>query len=146
MNQTVTGSGYEPEIVVIFCRQSVAADLDPMTAPLAAKELKLKFASMTCSSKLELPHLLRVLEGGADGILLVACPVDGCARMSGSTASGRRIERGRALLAEAGLPADRIALERGRGLSAEDLAERARKFATILRPLGPNPMKGVPEK
>jgi len=119
MNQIATGSGYEPEIVVIFCRQSVAEDLDPMTAPLVAKDLKLKFASMTCSSKLELPHLLRVLEGGVDGILLVACPVDGCARMSGSTMSGRRIERGKALLSAAGLAPERLALERGRGLTVE---------------------------
>jgi coenzyme F420-reducing hydrogenase delta subunit len=145
MNQS-PGSGFEPEIVIIFCRQSVAADLDPMTAPLAAKDLRLKFASMTCSSKLELPHLFRVMEGGMDGIMLVACPVDGCARMQGSTLSGRRIERGKKLLAEAGLAPERIVLERGSGLSAEQLADRARQFAEILRPLGPSPMKGVSQK
>ena len=145
MNQ-VPGSGYEPEIVIVYCRQSVAADLDPMTAPHSAPDLRLKFASMTCSSKLELPHLFRVLEAGADGVMLVACPVDGCARMQGSTLSGRRIERGRKLLAASGLAPERLALERGRGLTAAELADRARRFAETLRPLGPNPMKGVPKK
>ena len=139
-------AGFQPEIVVIFCRQSVAADLDPMTAPLSAPDLRLKFASMTCSSKLELPHLFRVMESGVDGVMLVACPVDGCARMVGSTMAGRRIERGRKLLAEAGLPPERIAFERGRGLTAKDLADRARRFADTLRPLGPSSMKGVSEK
>lgn len=144
MNQIATG--FQPEIVVLFCRQSVAEDLDPMTAPLSAPDLRLKFASMTCSSKLELPHLFRVLESGLDGIMLVACPVDGCVRMQGSTLSGRRIERGKQLLAAAGLAPERITLERGRGLTVEELADRARRFVEILRPLGPNPMKGVPEK
>lgn len=144
MNQQA--NGFQPEIVVVFCRRSAAEKFDPMSAPASAPELRLKYASMTCSSKLELPHLFRVLEGGADGILLLACPVDGCARMTGSRSSGLRVERARKLLEEAGVGAGRIALERGLGLAGEEINRRVRAFAEVLRPLGPNPMKGVAGK
>jgi len=144
MNQAA--SGFVPEIVVLFCRQSVAGEIDPITAPKAASDLKLRFASLTCSSKLELPHLFRVLEGGADGVMLVACPVDGCARMTGSAMSGRRVERGKKLLESAGVGSGRLLLERGTGLTLEELVRRARAFAETLRPLGPSPMKGVLKK
>lgn len=140
MNQN---GGFQPEIVVAFCRRAVAEEIDPITAPKAAPELRLRFATLTCSSKLELPHLFRMLEGGADGLLLVTCPVDGCARQVGATMSGKRVERGQKLLDEAGVGGGRLALERGRNLTLDELVRRARVFAETLRPLGPSPMKGV---
>jgi coenzyme F420-reducing hydrogenase delta subunit len=143
MNPAVVALGFRPEIVVLGCRQSVDEGLDPLTAPLSAPELKLRLEILPCSSKFELSHLFRTLAEGADGVLVLACPESDCRRLVGSTLANKRIERGRALLASAGLPPERLKLEHGPSLGLEAVIALARALAEEVRPHGPNPIKGV---
>ena len=143
MNPAVVALGFRPEIVVLGCRRSVDEGLDPLTAPRSAAGLKLRLEILPCSSKFELSHLFKTLTEGADGVLVLACPESACLRLVGSTLANKRIERGRALLASAGLPPERLKLERGPSLGLAAIIALARALAEEVRPQGPNPIKGV---
>lgn len=133
---------FKPEIVVLYCQQSLDPATDVTAARGLARECVPRFVAMPCSSKAEVSHLMRVLEDGADGVLVAACPDRACRFMVGNMRAEKRIGRVRELLDAAGLGAERAALVRGSGLSAARFAELADERALAVRPLGTNPIKG----
>ena len=137
---------FTPEIVVLHCKQSVA---EPKRLPAAARESGrggLQFRLVPCGGKIQLPHLLRLLEAGDDGVIVFACPGEECRTLEGSGRLQRRVEYARELLSQAGVGAGRIALVRGRELSAQEALKRVDEFASAILELGPNPLKGAVAK
>lgn len=132
---------FDPEIVVLYCQHSVAENANVTRDSQRASGFNVRPTMIPCSSKVEIPHLLRVLEEGADGLELVACPEEKCQFLVGSLMAEKRIERARRLLEEVGMGAERLGLSRAGGLSAEGLVGLAGARAEALKPLGPNPMK-----
>ena len=132
-----------PDIAVLYCRRCTAPNADPEQVSPKASGLKVRFVILPCSSKVERSHIFRILEKGADGVQVVGCPEDSCRFLTGSRMAQKRIHRARSLLAEIGLGAERVGMERGAGLEAGDLLELAAMRAEAVRSLGSNPMKGV---
>ena len=142
----MSASGFTPEIVVLHCKQSVS---EPNNLPSAARgygRSGLQFRLVPCSSKVQLPHLLRLLEAGADGVIVLACPEEECRFLEGSSRVQRRIEYARELVEQVGVGAERLALVRGKAMSAGEVLERVDEFAQAVAELGPNPVKGVGAK
>lgn len=137
---------FTPEIVVLHCKQSVA---DPKRLPCVAQgsgRSGLQFRLIPCSGKIQLPHLLRMLEAGDDGVIVFACPERDCRTLEGSSRVHRRIEYARELLSQAGVGAGRLALVRGKEMGAEETLKLVDEFAGAIMKLGPNPVKGVGAK
>jgi coenzyme F420-reducing hydrogenase delta subunit len=130
-----------PEIVVLYCQHSVAPDADVAVAAQQARGFLLRPKMMPCSSKVEVPHLLRILEQGADGVELVACPEDKCRFLVGSLMAGKRVRRAKELLEEIRFGSERLGISHTQPLSAEGLLGLAKARAEVVKPLGPNPMK-----
>ena len=64
-----------------------------------------------CTGSVGTIDLLRALERGADGVLLVACPEGNCHHLNGNLRAARRVAQARELLRQAGLAPERLALE-----------------------------------
>ena len=133
---------FMPEIVLLYCRQSLADGVKPFEGPRSGQGFVAKLAPLPCSSKVEVGHMLKIIESGADGLLLVACPEGACQFLVGSTRAEKRVEHARGLFEQTGMAASRLALERGSKLSLDDILALGKEFAESLRSLGPNPAKG----
>jgi len=96
---------------------------------------------MPCSSKIEPQHLLKLIEQGVDGVVVVACPEEQCQFMIGSNRAERRVKYAGTLLDEVGMSPDRLALVRRQGLSADDIMAIAGETASSISPLGQNSIK-----
>jgi coenzyme F420-reducing hydrogenase delta subunit len=134
---------FTPEIVILHCKQSVA---ESKRLPSVARESGrsgLQFRLIPCGGKIQLPHLLRMLEAGDDGVVVFACPEKDCRTLEGSSRVQRRIEYARELLDQAGVGAGRLALVRGKEMGAEEALKQVDEFAGAVLKLGPNPVKGV---
>lgn len=136
------GDNVKPQIVVLFCRQSVDPAADLARAVSLARDCELRLVAMPCSSKVEVPHVMRVLEEGADGVLVVACPDGTCQFMVGNARAAKRIDYAGKLLDSVGMGAGRVSLALGKGLSAQGLADLGNAAARAVVSLGANPMKG----
>ncbi|MHC4176526.1 MAG: hydrogenase iron-sulfur subunit [Planctomycetota bacterium] len=132
---------FDPEIVVLYCQHCVAGDASVTVASQQTRGLSVRPKMMPCSSKVEIPHLLKILEQGADGVELVACPQDRCRFLVGSLKAEKRVDRASGLLDEIRMGGQRLGLSRRTKLAAEDLIALARARAEAVKPLGPNPMK-----
>jgi heterodisulfide reductase subunit D len=143
MSQLGTSEKFEPNIVVLYCQHCVRADADMDEAAETVDGFKPRFVMKPCSSKVEASHVLKLLAKGADGVAVVGCPEDKCRFLIGSAMAEKRIEYARGLLDKVGMGADRLGIDRVHGLSSAELIELVEQRVEAVRPLGPNPMKGV---
>ncbi len=139
----MSGKEFEPEVVVLYCQYSVARDADIPAAEKQATGFKVRYILLPCSSKVEVPHLLKILEKGADGIEVVGCPDKVCRFLVGNVRAEKRVDYARGLLDQIGMGADRLAMSRAEAMSGGDILKLAESRADAVRELGPNAMKGA---
>ena len=66
------------------------------------KDMKISSISLPCSGKVNLLYLLKAIETGSDGVLLVSCKLGDCKYLQGNFRAQKRIEYVDNLLAEIG--------------------------------------------
>lgn len=98
---------FEPEITTFTCLYCGYTAIDAAGWLRASYPASFKVVRLPCTGRLDVLHLLSALEQGADGVLVVACPLGNCHHVAGN-------ERARARLARAGDLLERVGLERER--------------------------------
>ena len=130
---------FVPEIVILYCQHCISDNGEAAIETTAAKS-SVKTVMMPCSSKVEAPNVLKILEAGADGVEVVACPEKQCRFLVGSRKAEKRIDYAKGLLETIKMGAERLGITRKSGLNVKDLIAIAAKRADAVKPLGPNPM------
>jgi len=132
---------FEPEILVLYCGHGLAKGDRLSEGTQKAHGFNVRFVMMPCSSKVETGYLLKLIEAGTDGIVIVACPEEECRFLVGSKRAEGRIGYARVLLGEAGMSRKRLVMVQRKGLSADEIMTSAQKCADAVQPLGENPLK-----
>ncbi len=141
MNDNSEGAGFAPEVVVLYCGNCVSPDANITAESSRTKGFTVRTKMLPCSSKVEVSYLLKILEQGADGVEIVACPEEKCQFLIGSLRAEKRIKYAGDLLDEIDMGAERLGISRGECLSAQEIMGLAANRARAVRSLGPNPMK-----
>lgn len=131
----------ELEVVVLYCQHGLCDEAKGSGWSEKADDLAVRAIMMPCSSKIEVPYILRILESGVDAVEVVACPEESCKYLLGSRRTEKRIEYIRGLLEKIGFAGERVGLSRKLSQSPEKLIDLARARADAVRPLGANPMR-----
>ncbi|MBI4797613.1 MAG: hydrogenase iron-sulfur subunit [Desulfarculus sp.] len=133
---------FSPEIVALYCRQCLDAEERPQEGARQTKGFTARLVMLPCSGKVEAYQLLKILEQGADGVLLVGCPENACRFLVGSRRAEKRLTRAGQLLDLVNMGAGRLALKRAADLTTADILALAGQLAEQVKTLGPSPMKG----
>lgn len=72
------------------------------------KEFVLKSISLPCSGKVDIQYLIKAIETGADGVLLVTCKFGECRHLQGNLRAHKRVAAIGSLLEETGLNREMI--------------------------------------
>lgn len=133
----------DSEIVVYLfcCANSVTeGEAQALRARFGAEAMKL--LSLPCSGKVTLPYLLKALETGADGVVIVTCVPQECRHLEGNLRASKRAEAADALAQEIGLGRGRVlAFEKEQG-AIEKMIERLEHFLEVLRQM-PDAIRGA---
>lgn len=136
------------EIVVLYCQHGICEDAKasawfqaPMTPGGEAEGFFIRAVMMPCSSKIEVPYILKLLESGVDAVEVIACPEKSCKLLTGSLRAEKRVEYIRGLLEKIGYSPERVGISRKLAQKPDELIKIARDRAAAVRPLGDNPMK-----
>ena len=131
----------DPEVVVLYCQHSLCDQAKGSAWSQQTVGLSVRAVMMPCSSKIEGPYILRILESGGDAVEIFACPERSCKFLVGSLRTEKRIEYIRGLLERIGYAPERVGISRKLSQSPERLIELARARAEAVRPFGINLMK-----
>jgi coenzyme F420-reducing hydrogenase delta subunit len=95
-------------ITIFYCSQQEERVHQILTGLNGSGGGKFRRIPLPCSGKVEIIHLTRALENGADGVVLFGCPEGACRYLVGSSrARGRVAQTGR-ILEEIGVEKDRL--------------------------------------
>ncbi len=124
------------EIVVLYCQHGICDDAKASAWSQEAEGLYVRAVMMPCSSKIEVPYILKILESGADAVEIVACPEKSCKFLTGSLRAEKRVEYVRGLLKTIGYSPERVGISRKLSQKPDQLIEIAKARADAVRSLG----------
>ncbi len=96
---------------------------------------------MPCTGKVDVQHILRAFEKGADGVYAVGCMEGDCHFNSGNFRARKRVEQARKLLNTVGVGGERVEMFNLSSAEGPRFAEYAREMDRRIRDIGPSPIK-----
>ena len=132
---------FEPEIIVFACHYCAYAAADLAGSMRLQYPSNIRMIKLPCTGKLEIIHLLRALESGADGVYAAGCLEGECHYLKGNLWARKRVTKVKELLAEVGLEPERVEMYNMSSAEGAKFAESATEFTERIKQLGPNPVK-----
>ena len=100
-----------------------------------------KIVKVPCTGRVDIIHMLKALENGADGVFVAGCLEGECHFLRGNLRAKKRVAEARALLDECGVGGERVAMYNLSSAQGQRFAEISREMTEKVRQLGPNPAK-----
>ena len=121
----------EKEVVVFYCGRAVKPGVQLAEGNNRTTGCRIRYVMLPCSSKIEVPALLKLIEEGVDEVVVIGCPQEGCQYVNGSRRAAGRVGHAQKLLTEIGLEAQRIRFVTGTDLDAPDITAIALSRAGV---------------
>ena len=97
-----------------------------------------KIIRVPCSGKVDVLHLLRAIQKGADGVYVVGCLEGTCHYNEGNFRARERVNHVRMLLEEIGIEGDRVRMYNLSSGEGPTFAAYAKEMTEHIKALGPN--------
>jgi coenzyme F420-reducing hydrogenase delta subunit len=97
-----------------------------------------KIIRVPCSGKVDVLHLLRAIQKGADGVYVVGCLEGTCHYNEGNYRARERVNHVRVLLEEIGIEGDRVRMYNLSSGEGPTFAAYAKEMTEHIKALGPN--------
>ena len=107
-----------------------------LTYPTNVKVLK-----VPCTGRVDVIHILKAFENGADGVYVAGCLEGECHYLVGNLRAKKRVGYAKQLLEECGIGAERVAMYNLSSAQGQRFAAIALEMTEKIRQLGPNPVK-----
>ena len=101
----------------------------------------IKIIKVPCTGKVDVMHLMRSIQKGADGVYAVGCLEGACQYNDGNIQCRKRVEHVKMMLEEIGLEGDRVRMYNLTSGEANLFVKYAQEMTENIRELGPNPLK-----
>jgi coenzyme F420-reducing hydrogenase delta subunit len=105
----------------------------------------IRIIRVPCTGKVDVIHILRAFEKGADGVCVVGCMEGDCHYKSGNFRARRRVEQAQKLLDLVGTGGGRVKMYNLSSGEGPLFARYAEEMVETVKELGPNPIKGKKE-
>ncbi len=121
------------DITLFYCSNSYSAE-EIQYCATKTDNIKLNAISLPCSGRVNLLYLLKAVETGSDGVVLLTCKTGECKFLQGNLRAQKRIEAIDDLLDESGFGRGCIkCLQLQEGQSVDALADEINNFRKHLK-------------
>jgi coenzyme F420-reducing hydrogenase delta subunit len=100
-----------------------------------------KVIQVPCTGRVDIIHLLKAIEDGADGVYVAGCLEGECHYLSGNLKAKKRVQYVKNVLKEIGIEPERVEMFNLSAGEGPRFAEIAREMAERVKKLGPSPVK-----
>ena len=133
-------TAFEPEVVALCCNWCSYAGADLAGVSRIQYPPNVRILRVMCSGRVEVGHIIRAFEMGADGVIVTGCHPGDCHYISGNEQAQKAIAATKEILAILGMD-DRLSLEWISAAEGQKFGQVMTDFVEKVRALGPNPMK-----
>ena len=134
---------FEPEIVAFTCHYCAYAAADLAGVMRLQYPSNIRIIKLPCTGAIDVLHILKAFEQGADGIFVAGCLEGGCHFVEGNLRARKRVERAKHILDKVGLGSKRLDMFFMSSSEGPRFVEVAKEMTQRIKALGPNPAKGV---
>ncbi len=136
-------NSFEPVIVAFCCHYCAYTAADMAGSLRLDYPPNVKIIRVPCSGKVDVIHILKAFQKGADGVYVAGCLDGDCHFKNGNLKAAKRVAYARGILDEAGIGGERLEMVQVSAGMGERFAEIAREMTDKIRQLGPNPIKSL---
>lgn len=133
---TVT-KAFEPRIVAFLCHWCTYTGADLAGTTRQQYPPNVRIVHLMCSGAVDVVYVLKALMDGADGVLVGGCHPGDCHYQSGNYKARRRVAILRNILAQLGIPEDRVWLRWISASEGKKFAETVTEMTEAIRAMGP---------
>jgi coenzyme F420-reducing hydrogenase delta subunit len=106
----------------------------------------IRIIRVPCTGKVDVLHILKSFEKGADGVYVVGCLEGDCRFERGNLRARKRVQQARDLLDKIGIGGERVQMYNLSSSEGPRFAEIAVEMTNKIKELGPNPLKDAMKK
>ncbi len=128
-------------IVIFGCMQCCYAAADLAGTMKIQYDVSARIIRMPCTARLDINFIMKALQEGADGVLIVGCHPGDCAYKTGNLGAERRVRFARELVDKLGMNKERVKMVFVSAAEGEKFAKEINDFADKIREIGPNPIR-----
>jgi F420-non-reducing hydrogenase iron-sulfur subunit len=140
-DKQIENNGFEPNLTAFTCIYCGSMAADTAGALRLTYPANVKLFRFPCTGKVDVEHILKAFEEGADGVYIVACPIGNCHHVHGNVRATRRLDYARQLLEQVGIEGERVGIFYMSGSQAHAFANAARQMTERIHRLGPSPLR-----
>ena len=100
-----------------------------------------KVIQVPCTGRVDILHLLKAIEDGADGVYVVGCLEGECHFLTGNLKAKKRVQYVKKTLEELGIEPERVEMFNLSAGEGPRFAEIALEMVERIKELGPSPVK-----
>jgi len=129
---------FKPKIVAFYCSNCASSAANVADGMNKVLPENIKMVQVPCTGRLEILHLLKPFEEGADGVYVAGCQEDSCQYVTGITKATKRVAHVKKILEQLDIAPERIDifnLSAGRGQAFVDVASEMNDRIKELGPL-----------
>ncbi len=101
----------------------------------------LRIILVPCTGKVDVIHILRAFEKGADGVAVVGCLEGDCHYLTGNLRARKRVEQAQKILDTVGVGGERVKMFNLSSGEGPRFAQCAQEIFDTVMELGPSPIK-----
>jgi coenzyme F420-reducing hydrogenase delta subunit len=136
----MTAAAFAPDIVAFCCRHCAYAAADLAGGSRISYSSALKIVELPCTGRVDVLHVLRTFEDGADGVLVAGCLPGRCHYLKGNLHARQRVDYLSGLLADIGIEDGRLRMINVSAAMGSQFAEMASELIARIVELGPSPV------
>lgn len=132
---------FEPVIVGFVCNECVYAAADLAGSTRLQYPPNVRMIRIPCSGQVDIIHILRAFENGADGVFVGGCLKEQCHYVDGNLKAEKRVEFLTEILKALGLEEERLSIHFLSASMAYDFVKLVNDLTATIKKLGPSPLK-----
>ena len=118
--------------VMYCCENSAALAVESVKDPELMSDYDI--VSLPCSGRIESALILKTLERGYAGVIVLGCPEDNCKFVTGNKRAMNRVEQVRTILKSAGLDGESVIMDYVSSVDAHKVESIMRRAVDRLQP------------
>ena len=132
---------FVPRVIAFCCQYCAYAAADLAGVMRLEYAPNVRVVLVPCSGRVDIIHILRAIEDGADGVYVAGCLEEGCHFLKGNYKAKNRVRFIRDQLVKIGIEGGRVEMFNLSSADGPRFAEIANEMTEKIKALGPSPLR-----